>query len=107
MLAHHRLDAERFKRLAVGLTTEGAEDNFVKRKISAPREPDPDKRPEAGSPAYEKPRELGEAALSERRVALARKAKRSGGGTAPGARAHLGAAQGALVGFIATGTAIE
>ncbi len=70
MLAHHRFDAERFKRLAGRLSTESAEDNFVKGKISAPREADLDKLPEAGSPEYEKLRELGEAALSEGRVAL-------------------------------------
>ncbi len=70
MLAHHRFDAERFKRLAGRLTTESAEDNFVKGKISAPHEEDLGKLPAPGSPEYERLRELGETALREGRVAL-------------------------------------
>ncbi len=70
MLAHHRFDADRFKRLAGRLSTESAEDNFVKGKISAPSDADLDKLPATGSPEYEKLRELGETALREGRVAL-------------------------------------
>jgi len=70
MLAHHRFDAERFKRLAKRLTTESADDNFVKGKISPPGEADIEQLPEPGSDSYEKLRGLGEAALREGRVAL-------------------------------------
>ncbi len=70
MLAHHRFDSVRFKQLASRLSTESAQGNFVKGKISAPHSEDLAQLPASGSPEYEKLRALGESALREGQVAL-------------------------------------
>jgi UTP--glucose-1-phosphate uridylyltransferase len=69
-LAHHRFDAQRFKRLAGRLLCESAEDNFVKGKISPPRPEDLRVLPNWDTPEYERLRELGAHALEAGHVAL-------------------------------------
>ena len=69
-LEHHRFDSTRFKQLASRLSTESAEDNFVKGQITAPRSEDLAKLPALGTPEYERLRALGETALRAGHVAL-------------------------------------
>ena len=69
-LRHHRFDPERFKRLALRLLTESAEDNFVKGKITPPRPEDLQHLPKWDTPEYERLRELGAQALRDGHVAL-------------------------------------
>jgi UTP--glucose-1-phosphate uridylyltransferase len=69
-LAHHRFDAERFKRLAGRLLNESAEDNFVKGTITPPRPEDLQRLPAWNDPEYERLRELGAQALASGQVAL-------------------------------------
>ncbi len=70
LLKHHRFDAERFKRLASRLSTESAEDNFVKGQISPPGSEDLAELPAIGSPGYAQLVALGEQALRDGKVAL-------------------------------------
>jgi len=69
-LAHHRFDPERFKLLAGRLSSESAEDNFVKGKISAPKPADLEQLPATGSAEYARLSELGAEALRRGQVAL-------------------------------------
>lgn len=69
-LAHHRFDAERFKRLAGRLVTESSEDNFVKGVITAPQADEMQALPKVGSAEYQRLVDLGEEALKKGQVAL-------------------------------------
>jgi UTP--glucose-1-phosphate uridylyltransferase len=69
-LERHGFDAARLKRLAARLGAETAEDNFVKGRITPPRDGDVVDLPAVGSPARARLEERGREALRAGRVAI-------------------------------------